>query len=262
MSKILRTPCRMPWLLLFATALLTSSLANRSHAVAPSFWSPPLNLSAIPGRSFQTATTRDPTSGDLFVVWTDDGVADREEILGRRWHQTQQKWLPLENLSHSESWQRDGGPALAFDNQGQGLLLWTRTYAASQGAPSDGYDLLWRKWDGSAWSPEAALLHGDSYLPGSPGTFGLIPVVMPDSILLFITWSTGGDDTPRQTVAPCPVVIAASRTSRMRPWVSRCRASHATTRARTTPSTPSASGVTASPACRTRSAVSPGACTR
>jgi hypothetical protein len=80
---------------------------------------------------------------------------------------------------------------LAFDNQGQGLLLWTRTYAASQGAPSDGYDLLWRKWDGSAWSPEAALLHGDSYLPGSPGTFGLIPVVMPDSILLFITWSTG-----------------------------------------------------------------------
>jgi len=190
-SKILHTRCRMQWLLLLATALVTGSLASRSLAIAPSFWSPPLNLSGIPGRSFQTATTRDPTSGDLFVVWTDDGVSAREEVLGRHWDQTKQKWLPAENLSKSESWQRDGGPAIAFDNQGQGLLIWTRTYAASQGAPADGYDVLWRKWNGSAWSPEATLLHGEAYLPGSPGTFGLIPVVKADSILLFITWSTG-----------------------------------------------------------------------
>lgn len=171
--------------------LLALSLANETIADTLSNWHLPANLSDISGRSFQTSVAREPSSGTLFVTWTDDGVAEREEILGRRWDQTYQSWLPTENLSQSEPWQRDGGAALVFDDHGHGFVVWTRTYAVSQGAPSDGYDVLWRSWDGSAWSTEAVLLHGDAYLPGSPGTFGLIPVETSDSIVLFIVWGTG-----------------------------------------------------------------------
>lgn len=134
---------------------------------------------------------REPGSGNLFVAWAEEGVAAYDEILGRRWQQATQSWLPGlslpgENLSQSQ-W-LDGGPLLFFDHQGQGLLLWTRRYAAIWGAAVDGTDLLWRQWDGVGWSPEQVLTHSDSFLPG---TYGLLPVDTPDGTLLFITFGTG-----------------------------------------------------------------------
>lgn len=151
-------------------------------------WGQATNLSDKAGRSTGSALAENPISHDVQVVWMDDGIATWEEILGRRWSAATGRWLPAQNLSQSAEWERDGGPSLIFDEQGHGLLVWTRTYSAFQGAPEDGYDIMWRAWDGSTWSAPQVLLHGLSYLPGSPGTFHLILVERPASILLFICW--------------------------------------------------------------------------
>jgi hypothetical protein len=126
----------------------------------------------------------DPTTGDLFTIWTNQGLGEREEILSRRWNQSAGVCTAIENLSQSP-WE-DRSPLLYFDSRGQGLLIWTRRYAASQGADADGTDLLWRAWDGAAWTAEGVLMHRDFFLPGA---YGLIAVETPDTILLFITWS-------------------------------------------------------------------------
>ena len=174
--------------LLLMLAGLSTPLAS---AAGPDDWSLVRNLSNTPGRSIYHALAVNPATGDAFVAWTDDGISTWEEVVGRRWDHASQVWLAAENLSQSPEWARDGGPAMAFDGRGYGLLVWTRTYSESQGAPVSGHDVLWRVWDGAAWSPEQVLMHDVAYLPGSPGTFGLIFVQLPDAILLFITWGTG-----------------------------------------------------------------------
>ncbi len=141
-------------------------------------WAPVDNLSNLAGDSTYATAAFDPSTGHLFVAWVDAGVAEREEILGRRWDGSNQNWepglgSPADNLSQSE-W-ADSGPCLFFDGKGTGLLLWTRRYSAFQGAPADGTDLLWRAWDGTSWSEEAVLYHSSSYLPTSYG-YGLIPL--------------------------------------------------------------------------------------
>jgi hypothetical protein len=132
----------------------------------------------------------DPTTGSLFLAWMDGGVAERDEILSRRWDTSQEVWAPAldapaENLSQSK-WQ-DSGPAVFFDRWGHGLILWTRRYAAFQGAPADGTDVLWRSWQGAGWSDEQVLFHINAYLPSSYG-YGLVPVETADGITWFITW--------------------------------------------------------------------------
>lgn len=181
----------MAFLLQVAVLCFIGSSGGPGLADEMQTWSPAVNLSNLPGRSFLATLASDPATGDLWAVWTDDGVAEQEEVLGRRWVRSARTWLPVENLSQSEPWQRDGGAVLVFDGQGSGLLLWTRTYGVSQGAPASGHDVLWRLWNGISWSPEAVLFHDNSYLPGSPGHFGLIPVQIADGLLLFITWGTG-----------------------------------------------------------------------
>lgn len=180
----------LPLALALALGLVVA-IAGLATAAPPAGWELPDNLSNLPGRSRMATMARDPGSGDLFVAWTEEGVAAYDEILGRRWQQTTQSWLPglslpAENLSLSQ-W-LDAGPLLVFDQQGNGLLIWTRRYATIWGAAADGTDLLWREWDGAAWSPEQVLTHSDSFLPG---TYGLIPVETPGGILLFITFGTG-----------------------------------------------------------------------
>jgi len=155
----------------------------------PGAWSAADNLSTTPGRSAYATLVENPVSGDLFVAWMDNGVAERPEVMGRRWERASQAWQPpltepAENLSRSE-W-HDSGPVFYFDEQGNGLFLWSRRYAQNQGAPTDGTDVLWRAWNGTAWSDEQVLMHDPSYLPSTYG-FGLIPVELPEGMLLFIT---------------------------------------------------------------------------
>ncbi|MGD8793170.1 MAG: hypothetical protein PVF47_11520 [Anaerolineae bacterium] len=169
-------------------ALLVAGLAL---AAGGGTWHSANNLSNLPGRSFQTTAARNPVTGDLYVAWTEDGATTWEEIMLRRWDSATGVWLAAENISQSPEWARDGGPVLIFDAQGHGLLIWTRTYSASAGAPASGHDVLWRAWDGTSWSAEAVLMHDEAYLPGSPGTMGLIPVRASDSIRLFIVWGNG-----------------------------------------------------------------------
>jgi len=162
---------------------------SQAEGGGPLTWGAPDNLSTTSGRSAYATLVEDPISGDLFAVWMDDGVAERPEVMGRRWERASQAWQPpltepAENLSQSEWY--DSGPVLYFDSQGKGLLLWSRRYAQSQGAPADGTDILWRVWDGAAWSEEQVLMHDPSYLPTTYG-FGLIPVELPDGLLLFVT---------------------------------------------------------------------------
>jgi hypothetical protein len=178
----------IPWLVALGLALTVTGTAMATTMAA---WVPAVNLSNLPGRSFQAILARDPNSGDLWAVWTEDGLPGRggyEEILGRRWVRALQRWLPVENLSQSEPWQRDKGAIVTFDQDGQGLLIWTRTYARSGGAPADGHDLLWRSWGGASWSGEAVLFHGDAYLPS---IYTLIPVPTVEGTLLFVVWDTG-----------------------------------------------------------------------
>ena len=175
---------------LLLTAIATALMTSLVLASEATIWSTASNLSDSPGRSTYATLVRDPATGDLFSAWMDEGVAELPEIMGRRWDWDHKTWFPTlywqaENLSRSK-W-HDGGPTLYFDQQGRGLLLWTRRYSASQGAAADGTDLLWRSWNGASWSDEQVLLHTDSYLPSSYG-YGLIPVETPDSLLVFITW--------------------------------------------------------------------------
>jgi hypothetical protein len=171
-------------LLLIITLALGGAAAGLTQAASQGMsWSPPVQLSSSDGPAQWATLARDPASGDLFVAWEDHGTAERKEILGRRWDRTSETWMEIQNLSGSE-WQ-DGSPTLIFDRQGTGLLLWTRRYAASQGAPADGTDLMWRFWDGEGWSDEQVLMHTDGFMPGN---WGLIPTQTPDAILLTITW--------------------------------------------------------------------------
>ncbi len=150
-----------------------------------------LSQSQAPRRSIQATLAQSPVNGDLIAVWTKDGPDEEGEILGRRWDRASQSWLPglaspAEDLSRSQ-WV-DKGPAVFYDPQGQAHLLWTRRKAASAGAPADATELMWRTWNGAAWSPEVVLLHNDSYFPGN---YSFIPIETPDSILLFLVFDVG-----------------------------------------------------------------------
>jgi hypothetical protein len=170
--------------LIICLALLSGPVVAGERALRQS-WSRPENLSSSPTHSRYTELAHDPTSGDLMVVW-EEGAFPEEEILGRRWVKANNAWTPIQNFS-SSPWM-DKAPALLFDAAGDGHLLWTRRYAAFLGAPEDGTDLIWRRWDGAAWSEEEVLLHVDSALSGS---YGVVLSETPDSVLLLVVWNGG-----------------------------------------------------------------------
>jgi hypothetical protein len=168
-----------------AAAVLVSVTAALALASAV-LWPPPTNLSATPNASRLASLASDPTTGDLVVVWEDRGVAEWEEILGRRWDRASESWTAVENMSQFD-W-LDSAPALLFDSLGHGHLLWTRRYSDYLGAPQDGTDLVWRYWEGTGWLPEEVLLHVDSFLPGD---YGLVLAETSDAVLLFVVWNGG-----------------------------------------------------------------------
>jgi len=169
-------------------------MVSSTGALEPtSGWYAAQNLSQTqaPMRSTQAALAAGPTSGDLWAVWMDDGPDEEGEIRGRRWEKATRSWrpglaVPAENLSQSQ-WV-DQGPVVFFDRQGQAHLLWTRRMSHLQGADHDATELMWRRWDGASWSPETALLHNGTYLPGN---YGFIPVETADSLLLILTFGQG-----------------------------------------------------------------------
>jgi len=177
-----------PWprnpVVLLLVVILVSGLARPTPATAVRLaWNPALNLSNLAGRSWAATMASSPLNGDLLIAWEEYGLATQDEIAGRLWHRRTGVWTPVQNLSQFDG--RDGSPALFFDSDGRGVLLWTRRYTEAQGGP--GTDLIWRSWAGAGWSDESALMHRDFYLQG---TYGLIPVQTGDAVLLFITWHT------------------------------------------------------------------------
>jgi hypothetical protein len=166
--------------------LIALAIAAPSAAESiPGEWSPPENLSPGPVPASSAQLAHDPKSGDLHVAWEGDTFGQKE-IFGRHWVADTETWGPVENLSNF-AWE-DEGPALLFDQQGQGHLLWTRRYALALGAPAEGTDLIWRHWDEASWSDEEVLLHIDSFLPGA---YGLILTETADDVLLFLVWPGG-----------------------------------------------------------------------
>jgi hypothetical protein len=161
------------------------SVALARAGSPPDDWSFPENLSPDSDRASAAQLARDPTSRDLYAVWV-EGTFGVEEIVGRHWSSASQSWAASQNLSNF-AWE-DGGPAILFDQQEQGLLLWTRRYATALGAPTTGTDLVWRLWNGSDWSAEQVLLHVDSYLPGN---YNLVLAESSDAVLLFVVWNGG-----------------------------------------------------------------------
>jgi hypothetical protein len=125
---------------------------------------------------------RDLESGDLHAVWEGDAFGQKE-IYGRHWQASTESWGPVESLSNF-AWE-DERPALLFNQEGEGHLLWTRRYGLALGAPAEGTDLMWRHWDGASWSDEKSLLHVEIYLPGA---YALIMAETPDALLLFLVW--------------------------------------------------------------------------
>ena len=88
-----------PGLSLLVTLAIALSLPGAASAgEAGLLWDQALNLSSLPGRSFQSTLARDPGTGDLFAVWTDDGGSGLEEILARRWDQAGQVWLDRKSV--------------------------------------------------------------------------------------------------------------------------------------------------------------------
>jgi hypothetical protein len=123
--------------------------------------------------------------GDIHVVW-----AERRDshwaIWHRYWQSAENRWgipLPLTGFRH-----REQAPALLFDEAGNGHLVWTRRYLASEGGMSDGTDLVYRRWDGQSWSSEEIIHHESTYLSGP---YGLVLVEEGNGIKLFVSYGLG-----------------------------------------------------------------------
>ena len=176
-------------------AIVIGLVLPAAHVPTPadqSAWMPPLNLSQNGGRSLYPQVVSDPFSGDVHVLWTDDSSGDWE-IFYRRWDSTSRSWTPARDLSNSP-W-IDHGSAFLVDGRGHGHLVWIRRYAASFGAPADGTDILYRRWDGSSWSEEELIYHNDAYLPEG---YGLALVELADKLCLFVSYGQGFTRTCRE----------------------------------------------------------------
>ncbi len=171
--------------------LLLAILARAGNAAAPRQilarqdlpWTPPANLSGTAGRSSFPQIAAQPGGGDLWALWTEDtGDPLQEEVLLRRRLGTTAAWSTTVNLSLSPA--LDEGPALYQEESGALHVAWTRRSAISQST-----DLLYRRWDGSAWLPEEVLHHNPAL---HPSPYGLFFVRGPDGALcLFLNLGSG-----------------------------------------------------------------------
>lgn len=171
---------------LIVSLLVSIASVNAQAALnAQTLWIEPINLSGNNGRSTFPQVARDPASGDIHVVWNDDSPGN-PEIYYRRWKNAAQTWTPPINLSASP-W-RDEAPDFWISSDGKANLVWTRRYAASEGAASDGTDILHRVWDGTSWSIEEVIFHNEYFLPSS---YGLLLTEIRGELYLFIVFNRG-----------------------------------------------------------------------
>jgi len=80
-------------------------------------------------------------------------------------------------------------PSFWVSTDGKAHLAWTRRYMASEGAASDGTDILHRIWDGKSWSVEQVIFHNESFLPSSYGL--LLTEVGTGQVYLFVIFGGG-----------------------------------------------------------------------
>jgi len=178
-------------LAVFLAVLWTTAMAQGPTPGAD--WSPAERLSdtTAPRRSWWHSMAQSPVNGDLMVVWMDQGGDEASEILGRRWDAATGMWLPAlslpaQNLSASPH--EDGGPLVFYDPQGRAHLLWTRRQSGTPDMPRGLTELLWKRWDGAAWSAETVLLGDETYYPGH---YSFIPVHKADSVLMLLLFDRG-----------------------------------------------------------------------
>ena len=190
---------RERWLWVVVLCLLPIFLAllwttARAQGPTPGIdWSPAEQLSdtTAPRRSSWHSLAQNPINGDLMAVWMEQGGDAASEVMGRRRSSTTGLWLPAlslpaQNLSASPH--ADGGPVVFYDAQGDAHLLWTRRQSGTPDTPTGLTELMWRRWDGAAWSPETVLLRDETYYPGH---YSFIPVHKADSVLLLLLFDRG-----------------------------------------------------------------------
>jgi hypothetical protein len=165
--------------LLPGALLLMTLLWSTAAAFGVGRWSPVQNLSSSPDQSTSVQLAQDPVTQMIHAVWV-DGEPWKTEILARHRDPEGGSWTPVENLSQFK-W-IDSGPALLFDREGRGHLLWTRRYLE----PENGSDLMYRQWSDGAWQPEVVLDHNPSI---TPGPYGLVLAEKSDRVVLFVLWN-------------------------------------------------------------------------
>ena len=182
---------QIPYILLpiFLGGIVLAAVVQTHVAMASnqprSAWAPAVDLSQALGRCGYSMLSRDPLRDDVHVVWA-ERRNDLWAIRHRYWKASDNRWtIPF---SLTDFRYREEAPVLAFDELGEGHLLWTRRYLASQGAEADGTDLVYRRWDGLSWSPEEIIAHADSYLV-SP--YGLVLVEVDGEMRLFVSYGRG-----------------------------------------------------------------------
>lgn len=138
----------------------------------PALWTPPLNLSETAGRSIWPQVVACPANQNLWAFWTEETDALQEEVFLRRRPGTGEVWESPLDLSLSPA--MDEAPAIYLGEDDCLHVAWTRRNAVSQTT-----ELLYRRWDGDAWTAEEVLDHS--------------PVLQPSPYSLFFVRDAGGD---------------------------------------------------------------------
>ncbi|MBN1484045.1 MAG: hypothetical protein JXA37_04935 [Chloroflexia bacterium] len=146
-------------------------------------WPPALNLSQTTRRTYFPQIESAAQSGDLWVVWTQVITGTQITDVWTRHRDGQAElWRPPENMSHSPY--RDGGPTMYAQADGTVHLAWSQ-----RSLGPDRTDLLYRRWDGSAWSEPILINRRETYHPSPYGL--LFRLDGEGRLCLFVTIGSG-----------------------------------------------------------------------
>lgn len=126
-------------------------------------WIAPIRITTRAHVLGGTQLLYDSQTGDVHVFWCDN-LSGTTAIAYRRWIAESQMWTPTQNLS-SSPWS-SLSPSACLEADGTMHLVWCQIYAASEGAPADGTDILYRRYERGYWSEAQVIHHDPFYLTG------------------------------------------------------------------------------------------------